>query len=292
MNKEILYTTAIDKNGDIIQINNAEKGMDYYCPLCKKEFILRKSGKTGRGSRRPHFAHNEITPNCTPEGVLHYSFKEMLIALLVKHQVENKPFNFIWICDSCGVKNSGNLLEKTHSIKREHVLEGCRPDIALLDKEEKVLAVIEVVVSHKPEDSTLQYYRDNKITLIQIDLTAEEDLNKIEEKAKNPNIVDLCLSPKCPHSNRFKIDRKIAVFQKQCSCFSPIEKYEILIDSVFGKKMSLDFTDNEINWMKSKANEIGFRIRIAEKRETKEKYPIFVCLNCERRSYNRYRFRF
>ena len=72
MVKEILYTTAVDKNGNLILIHNAEKGINYYCPVCHKDFILRKSGKTGKGSKRPHFAHNELTPNCTPEGVLHY----------------------------------------------------------------------------------------------------------------------------------------------------------------------------------------------------------------------------
>jgi competence CoiA-like predicted nuclease len=96
MEKEILYTTALDKNDSFIHINNAEKGVNYYCPLCKKEFILRKSGKTGKGSRRPHFAHNELTPNCTPEGVLHYSFKKMLIDLLDKYKAENKPFILNW----------------------------------------------------------------------------------------------------------------------------------------------------------------------------------------------------
>ena len=180
MNKEILYTTAIDDSSRLIHINNAEKGTNYYCPLCKKEFILRKSGKTGKGSRRPHFSHNKLTPNCTPEGVLHYSFKEMLIELLGRYKAEDRPFIFSWACHSCGYKNSGNLIEKTDSIKQEYVLGVCRPDIALIDKAEKVLAVIEIVVTHEPEECVMQYYKENKITLIRIDLTSEEDLNKIE----------------------------------------------------------------------------------------------------------------
>ena len=74
MVKEILYTTALDENGNLIRINDAEKGGTYYCPNCKSEFILRKSGKTGKGSRRPHFAHNNLTTNCTGESNLHFSF--------------------------------------------------------------------------------------------------------------------------------------------------------------------------------------------------------------------------
>ena len=34
MVKEILYTTAIDKKGNLIHIDNAEKGSNYYCPMC------------------------------------------------------------------------------------------------------------------------------------------------------------------------------------------------------------------------------------------------------------------
>lgn len=280
MNKEILYTSAVDKNGSLIHISNAEKGINYFCPVCNKEFILRKSGKTGKGSKRPHFAHNELTPNCTPEGVLHYSFKKMLIDLLEKYKAENKPFVINWVCDSCDYINSGNLLEKATSIKEEYVLGECRPDIALIDKEVKVLAVIELVDTHEPEESVLQYYKENKIILIQINLTSDEDLNKVEEKAKNPDIVDLCLSPKCQNCDKHKVSRKIIVHPHHCSrCL--IEKYSIEIDSVFGKKTSYDFTNEEINLVKSIGNKRGISIEIGTNQATNESYPIFMCLNCK-----------
>lgn len=289
MDKEILYTSAVDTNGNLIHINSAEKGINYYCPMCNKKFILRKSGKTGKGSKRPHYAHNELTPNCTPEGVLHYSFKKMLIDFLEKYKAENKPFILNWVCDSCGYKNSGNLIEKATLIKEEYVLGECRPDIALIDKEDKVLAVIELVVTHEPEENVLQYYKENKITLIQINLTSDEDLNKVEEKAKNPDIVDLCLSPKCQNCNKYEINRKIMVHTIRCRCFSQIEKYSIEIDSVFGKKMSHDFTSEEINLVKSRANKLGIVIEIGINQATN--YPIFMCLNC-RRTMSRRRPRF
>ena len=82
MASQILYTTAVDTHGNLIHVNDAEKGLDYYCPVCQRRFILRKSGKSGPGSRRPHFAHNDSTPNCTPEGVLHHSFKKHLVELI------------------------------------------------------------------------------------------------------------------------------------------------------------------------------------------------------------------
>jgi ssDNA-binding Zn-finger/Zn-ribbon topoisomerase 1 len=285
---EILYTTATDKNGNLVHIDYAQKGKSYYCPMCKKEFIVRKSGKIGKGSKRPHFAHNELTPNCSPEGVLHYSFKKMLLSLLERNKAVNVPFRFNWICDDCFDKNSGNLLEKVSSIKEEYALETCRPDIALVDNEENVFAVIEIVVTHKPEDIILQYYKKKKIILIQITLTSDEDLKMVEEKITHPDFVDFCLNPKCQHSDSNKISRKVKVHVDRCGiCFNQIEKYYISIDSVFGRKESIDFTENEISLVKSKRQNIVIKTN----EPIKEKYPVFDCLNCKRNRsrYNSFR---
>ena len=164
----------------------------------------------------------------------------------------------------------------------------CRPDIALLDKEENVLAVIEIVDTHKPKESVLQYYEENKIVLIQINLLSEEDLNKVEEKITNPDFVDFCLSPKCQNFDKYKINRKILVHPVSCGrCLHPIEKYYIGVDSVFGKQVSSNFTENEINLVKSERQDIEIKIN----QTTKEKYPASICLNCKRirSKYRRFR---
>jgi hypothetical protein len=288
MVKEILYTTAIDKSGNLIHAGLAQKGLPYYCPMCKKEFILRKSGNIGKGSKRPHFAHNEITPNCTPEGVLHYAFKKMLITLLERNKAVNIPFILNWNCDACFNRNSGNLLEKVTYIKEEYTLGASRPDIALIDIEGNVIAVIEIVVTHKPEDSILQYYKEKKIVLIQIFLSSVEDLNKVEEKTAYRDIVDFCLNPKCQNSNHNKTNRKIKIHHDQCVlCLYPIEKYYLMTDSVFGKKETMNFTENEINLVKSKRRNID----IETNQTTKEIYPVFICLNSIRLRSRHNRFR-
>lgn len=217
MNKKLLYPTAVDENGCVILVNNAEKDIAYYCPVCKGDFILRKSGKTGKWTKRPHFSHKGLTSNCSLESVLHSSFKKMLICYLEKCKSDNQPFEFNWHCNTCGHINSGNLLENASLIKEEYVLEQCRPDIALIDNNNRVFAVIEVVVSHEPEERVLQYYRENKITLVQINLTSDEDLTNVEQIAKKPAIVDLCLNHKCPNSGNFIIDRKILTQYQRCS---------------------------------------------------------------------------
>ncbi len=279
MVKEILYTTAVDNNGNLIHIDNAEKGKNYYCPVCKNEFILRKSGKIGKGSRRPHFAHNQLTTNCTPETVLHYSFKKMIIDLLEKYQSENKKLVMNWNCNICNNKHSENLLEKVASIREEYNLKECQPDIALLDEKEKVFAVIEIVVTHKPEEHVLQYYTNNSIVLIQINLTSEEDLKKVEEKITNPDVVDFCLNSKCPNYGNYMIKRELICITKNCNiCFRLKKACYVKINHVFGIKDSSDFDENEIEFFRSK----GFNFKMRINKKTKERYATFICLNCMR----------
>ena len=293
MNKRLLHTHAEDEKGDLIHVDDAVKGVKYFCtdPECSKEIIFRSSGKTGRGSRRPHFSHKKGTsPNCSPERALHEVFKKKLIHLLEKYKAENRQFIFKWVCNACSCSNSGNLLAKTTSITAEYYLGECRPDIALLNEEENVLAAIEIVFTHEPEPKVLRYYEDKRITLIQINLTSDEDLNRIEEKAKGPDIVDFCLNPKCQNNGRYIINRRVLVHQKPCNCCrSNILHFNIEKDSVFGKQTSRDFTEAEISLVKSKFPNIV----LAKDRDTRERYPAMNCLNCQKiRSRFGRKFRF
>jgi hypothetical protein len=279
MNKEILYTMATDENGDLIHIDDAIKGSRYYCPLCKGEFILRKSGKTGKGSKRPHFAHNELTPNCTPEGVLHYSFRKLLLSILIKHQSEDKTLAINWRCSICNGKYTGNILAKVASIKEEYNLVECRPDIALLDEDEGVVAVVEIVVTHKPEESVLQYYKMNHIVLIQIDVSSEDDLKRVEEKAKNPSTVELCLNSKCTNYGNIKTRRDLLIGTKMCNaCFGLINVCTVRTSHVFGILHSTDFSENEIELAKAKG--VRFEMRVND--ATNEDYPQIICWNCKK----------
>jgi hypothetical protein len=145
----ILYTVAIDNDGNLIKANDAEKDNDFFCPVCKTDLILRKSGKTGKGTKRPHFSHRKLTPNCIPETALHCSYKN-LPAKKIEHYLNSKiPLTISWHCNFCGENHSGNLLKKIKAVNVEQNLIVCQPDIALIDNSEKVFAVIEIVVTHK-----------------------------------------------------------------------------------------------------------------------------------------------
>lgn len=283
MKKEILYTSALDENGNTILINDAEKGRTYYCPECKGKFILRKSGKTGKGSKRPHFAHNNLTTNCTPEGVLHYSFKKLLIDLLERYRSEGKTLKVNWICRACSIDYSktnlkANLLAKTATIKEECNLNICQPDIALLDPEGEVMAAIEIVVTHEPEENALRYYEKNGITLIQINLFSEEDLYKVEEKITNPDVVNFCLNSKCQNFRNHESGRKLIVVDKKCKRYQhPMRTCYVEANSVFGAIKTNYLTENEMKLAKSG----GVRLKIREVKSTKEKHLVISCMECE-----------
>lgn len=287
MANQILYSTAVDPSGNLVHVKDAVKGVDYFCPVCNRRFILRKSGKSGPGSRRPHFAHNEVTPNCTPEGVLHLSFKKYLVELIERRRADKNGLSLSWTCESCGFQNTGNLLEKVCSVEEEYALDGCRPDIALLDDQQRVVAVIEIVVTHSPDEYALRYYRDRHIVLIEINVSSEEELLRVEERVMRPDAVDFCMNPNCQNSDRHPIDRKVIVRASRCGrCFSKTETYRVVVDGVFGKHESRGFTDGEIDLVKNRHR----NIRIVFDQATKGKYPVYDCLNC-RRFQSRYRRR-
>jgi competence CoiA-like predicted nuclease len=76
--REILYTIARLQTGAWVLAADAHKGDQFFCPKCSGAMNLRKSGKTGPNSKRPYFAYQSLTPNCTPESALHYSFKNFV----------------------------------------------------------------------------------------------------------------------------------------------------------------------------------------------------------------------
>lgn len=215
MKREILHIIALDNKNLIVNANNALKGETYFCPSCKSELILKKSGKTGVGSRRPHFAHKSLTVNCTPESVLHYSFKKMLLEKIDNNLINNIPMNIILTCNYCHSIIPVNLLTKNCTVKDEYDMKICRPDIALLDEKGIVYVVFEIVVTHKPEENVVKYYQNNNILLIQINLFTEHDLENIEETIiKNsiiitrPDYFNICINKNC--ISKRKIYRRVS----------------------------------------------------------------------------------
>ena len=274
----ILYTVARDKDGNLVKANDAEKGNNFYCPVCQTELILRKSGKSGKGAKRPHFAHRELTPNCTPETALHYLFKNLLADKLQNHIETQTPLLMTWQCKYCYSEHSGNLLKKIKSIKVEHNMRICQPDIALLDSDDKVFAVIEVVVTHKPEEHVLNIYKDANIILVQINLKSDKDIDELETKMANPDIVETCINPKCKVCGHFQRKTTMTIVDGSCwKCHSTMKVATIDGGMERGSASGPDmFTLKEIEIAKSK----GVIIKLHYSKTVQEKYLANTCPNC------------
>jgi len=246
--KELLYVTAFDKNGVLVKAKDAEKTESYFCPECKYKLILKKSGKTGKNTKRPHFAHYSQSPNCTPEGVLHKSFKLLLLEK-IKNNITNKiPINIEWECIYCHEKHNGNLIQAVIDAKDEYQMENCRADIALFCREGDPFAVIEIIVTHKPEETAIEYYKSKKIILIQIELNSEDDLENIDTIINKPTSINYCFNPKCPNIKEYVFKRQAIVIKKLCGYFHAMRSLTAETLHYFGLLRSNNFTENEIEF--------------------------------------------
>ena len=93
MVKDILYSIAETPTGQLINAIDADKQSRYLCPACKQPLLFRKGLK-----KRPHFAHKVLTPNCTPESALHYSFKTLLYHKIKEHLDLGLALPIQWGC--------------------------------------------------------------------------------------------------------------------------------------------------------------------------------------------------
>jgi len=280
---KILYTSALNSNGNLVTALNAEKGNVFTCPICKGQMNLRKSEREGPGSRRPHFAHKALSPNCTPEGLLHHSFK-MMFADILKKCIENGwPFPFKKKCDYCGKEHCWDLLKRARDVKIEMDLGSCRPDIMLLNGNGNPYLAIEVVVSHSPEEEVLEYYRKNKIVLFQINLSTEADLNKICERASKPDVFTFCTNPRCSKCGFFMDKRLLAVWTSECyRCRSPMniaitmKEKNLISGELPSEKTPKYFLEKEIQM--AKANGVFIRKHYSKTMDCS--YNACTCQRC------------
>ena len=219
MTTDILYSIANTPSGQMVDANDAEKGIDYNCPSCKQPFILRKGKK-----KRPHFAHKNLRLNCTPETALHYSFKNLLCHKIQKHIDRKQSLEIRWKCSKCFEYHSGDLLKKAVRVETEYDLGICRPDIALLGENGKAVAVIEVIVSHAPEQTVVEFYQKNKIAVVSYYLNSDKDIHRLNSSNLKPCQVSLCTNPKCSKCRSLMLKKRLLVIDDNCKkCSAPMK---------------------------------------------------------------------
>lgn len=279
--RNILYTLARDETGDLIRATDAEKGCNYFCGYCQNPFVLRKSGKTGPRTKRPHFAHKADASNCSPETALHFEFKNLLFKSIESRLNNGLPFGFSWDCVYCDQRHSGNLLKKARSVGIEHSLGTCRPDLVLFDDKGEVVAAIEVVVTHLPEDAAREYYRSNRIAVVEYHVSSEDDLHDIEVRFSLPDRVDLCTYwERCNGCGHFRQPILMRIFEAHCyGCRSKIKIPFIQGDDWRGTHAGPDKFSRE---ERDLATKYGALIQWQYSNTLNTKYWAATCTNCKK----------
>ncbi|MEI7786538.1 MAG: competence protein CoiA family protein [Betaproteobacteria bacterium] len=268
MPKDILYSFANNENGDLVGALLAKRGATYFCPSCQTEMVHRKGEKV-----RPHFAHKSLSPNCSPETVLHFGFKRLLRERISRSINAGAGLAFQWKCDSCCGSHTGNLLKRATHAEEELNLGICRPDIALLSKDGNVAAAIEIVVTHPPEQSVISFYKANRIPLIVFELKSDTELSRVDEEVLKPDIVDACLSPKCPKCKRHMSRMKLLIIDGKCwKCNSPMKVGALKGDAGYEP----EFSSNHI----ALANQNGANIKTRYSKTVQERYAANTCRRC------------
>lgn len=228
--KELLLPYAYDSTGNLVHINDAQKGERYTCPICGIELLL-KISKIPEGKkyhRTNHFAHS--TDNHCSESFLHKWFKNRVMDY-IKTKIHNGERNlqFEWKCEKCNEYHIGNLLKRAMKIEKEYDMQFCRPDIALLDKDNKVVIVIEIVVTHDPPTENIQFYSKKKIACLQIKVETFDDCENIEYKLVHPDRVNLCPNPICEKCKHVMNSMRMVTKKVRCSQCHTELRYPILI---------------------------------------------------------------
>ncbi len=200
---EIQYPVAYNKNGILVNIQNAEEHGYYICPGCKVRMVA------NLGELRQHyFSHYPDSPNnpselkraseCikSSESYLHNAFKTGLYNILERKIKDGEPFSVQWNVSNIG-KQEIDLLTIARKIEIETKVDELRPDITLYDKDGRACFAIEIVVCNHPDKKKLKYFSNNNISLYEIDLDKNnlDVLNHIEEIARYPNVFSYVPAP-------------------------------------------------------------------------------------------------
>lgn len=186
MAKNNLKLPCALKDGMVIPIEKAESGeKGYVCPGCNEEVIVRKGEK-----RRPHFAHKAgSTCETGYQTAIHLLAKEIIS--------REKRFRIPDLSEKYAVDGRSTVLVSNRKvmfclplaqtldlsdaiIKTEKKLLDRIPDILIEYKGRNL--IVEIFVTHKVTKDKIDDFRDQKISIIEIDLSKQQILSENDLK--------------------------------------------------------------------------------------------------------------
>lgn len=193
MGKKLLHTLGYDSEGNVVHVNEAEKGSIYTCPQCGDRIIARNGGKM----QRPHFAHFKKSPQkCNGVSVLHSLLLNQTEKLLQEHLQQGKAFNIQWSCPYCSKLYQRDLLQQISSIGTNENIDGHCADLLLWGYDHNPLIAIELLINRKLPKKVIRLYETKGIILIQIHVQ-KESWKEVSTMLQHPNSVSFCSNKEC-----------------------------------------------------------------------------------------------
>lgn len=257
----------------LVHVSDVPSGLSHgcVCPECRAPLVARKGPEV-----RHHFAHYHST-SCEPETVVHRIAKLLLLERISAALAAHRDLQIQWRCTHCGDIHWGNLLKRARSIHMERQFGSCRPDITLCARSGKPVALIEVVVTHPPDDNVHALCRNHSIELLECHIKREGDLEHIGKAA--PLLItrgSYCPRMRCSKCQARLTSNRLHVVVGECNrC-----KHEILIafashdGSVRGPE---EFSSEEI----TAAENHGVVLRVVTSKTLNAHYVANVCPRCK-----------
>lgn len=227
-------------DGRLVHISDVERGLGCgcTCPVCSEELIAKKGLK-----RVHHFSHQG---DCNPETLAHAIGKSLLRDRLSKALETGAPVELSWSCHTCGSSHYGNVLERASRVEEEYNLGPCRPDLVLLGRLDRPTSLLEIVVTHGPEDYVKLFAKDRNIPIFEFPIETGEDLRALRNASPIPVRCDRCLRPKCPGCTQPMYEKFLEITPTLCwNCSRPMKAARIVVANLL---IDPDyFTDQERN---------------------------------------------
>lgn len=261
-----------EQDGSPTHISKVERGLrcDCVCPACKEPLVARKGEVKAH-----HFAHYP-GPNCSAETVLHTIGKALLYQRILEALTDHRPLPMSWNCTLCFDRHEGNLVKNITAVSMERSLGSIRPDLTLLDADGSPKSIVEVVVTHKPEESVLAYVGEHGIALAEFHVASSYDLEVIEgSPALEATKTTICLRPKCNQCHDPLDTSVLHIVKTFCHVCSSIQRVAIVAlgDPHPDYLWPEDFSEKEV----ALAREHGARLKQSYSRTLGRTYLANAC---------------
>lgn len=271
MSRQIAIPYAL-REGILVHVSEVDSGRqpDCLCIVCGTALVARKGAKVTH-----HFAHPS-NANCSGETVLHVLAKRFLVERIQQAISTRSELPISWQCTLCDDHHSGNLVKKAARVAMEMAFDECRPDITLLDEKDAPVAIIEVVVTHAPEENVLNFCKTRRVVLVTCKIKNAGDLEAIRsEPMLKPTDVGLCTRKKCKRCQRPLYRKELKIVEDDCwKCHRPM-KIGVLTAEGLGASLDL-LTDEE----RSTAVGHGLILKRQYSRTKDSNYIASTCDSC------------